>query len=510
MPASTYDRIVIGAGTTAAVYLGFFPPGRGEKVGVIGTPEPWAKRGEHRMGQPSHLLMLPLEPLESLEAPERPDGFGPHTRVDPLPALDRPPHEPFLRSDHFARQIPLNARPDESMGEFASNKYRHAWVESVTWVGDRFKVSYRYAAGEKAGLTKYLFAKQVIAASGPGPAQDTQNYDRAAPLGVYHTGDGYLNEQVEVRGKAVAVEGGSATAAWSVEKALLGGANHVIWFTRPGEDRKGSKDFAELGAAKLAKLVEGRFSAAFPAGDRNLWLKSCPAVTQIVGTVKARWSEQERRLILAFDTGLSVAVDQYVAAVGASETAPYLKELRNGLKAIVDTEGHLHPSGEAILGYTGLEGRLLIVGAGTFKVDAKKVDRPPKFYAQGNEYLPTAARPPEGIPTIIASIATLTRYLRGGGSRWLDINLGNFSDLDAHFSQGIARAFALVALQETRGFSLELITRFLTDQVIGTRIMKSSPYGITLDEMIELYHNLRTTFRDGTSLQHLIAAYRGA
>ena len=36
-----YDRIVIGAGTTAAVYLSFFPPRRGEKVGVIGAPEPW-------------------------------------------------------------------------------------------------------------------------------------------------------------------------------------------------------------------------------------------------------------------------------------------------------------------------------------------------------------------------------------------------------------------------------------------------------------------------------------
>ncbi|MDY7233106.1 hypothetical protein [Hyalangium rubrum] len=506
MPASTYDRIVIGAGTTAAVYLSFFPPREHEKVGVIGTPEPWAKRGHHQMGQPPPLLMLPLE------EPDRPEGFDPHTSRTPLPSLDRPPQEPFLRSDRFARQIPLNARPDESMGQFANNKYRHAWVESVTWVIDRFKVSYRYAAGEKAGRTKYLYARQVIAASGPGPASQTQNYDEAAPLGVYHTGDGYLNEQVAVRGKAVAVEGGSATAAWSVEKALLGGANHVFWFTRPGEDKKGSKDLVELGAHGLARLVEARFSAAFPAGDRNLWLKRCPAITQIVGTLKAKWSTQEQRLILAFDSGLNVAVDQYVAAVGASETAPYLGELRNGLKAIVDTEGHLHPSGNAILGYTGHKGQLLVVGAGTFKMDPKKVDQHPKFYAQGNEYLPTAARPPEGIPTIIASIATLTRYLTGGGSRWLDINLGNFSDLDVHFSEGIARAFAQVALQMTHGFSLERVTQFLTDQVIGTRIMKSSPYGITLEEMIALYQNLRTMFQDGTHLQHLITAYskRGA
>src|SRR5262249_27094447 len=155
-------------------------------------------------------------------------------------------------------------------------------------------------------------------------------------------------------------------------------------------------------------------------------------------------------------------------------------------KAIVDTKKHLHPSGEAILGYYAKGGRLLVVGAGSYKVDARKLGDPreaPARYAKGNEYLPTAARPPEGIPTIIATIATLTRYLDDGASRWLDINLANFSDLDEHFSEGIGWAFTQVALPHLRRVDPRLVARFITDQVVGTRIMKTSPYGITVDEL---------------------------
>jgi hypothetical protein len=46
---STYDRLILGAGSTAATYLSFFPPQPGEKVGVIGMPDPWSRRGEHRI-----------------------------------------------------------------------------------------------------------------------------------------------------------------------------------------------------------------------------------------------------------------------------------------------------------------------------------------------------------------------------------------------------------------------------------------------------------------------------
>jgi hypothetical protein len=160
-----------------------------------------------------------------------------------------------------------------------------------------------------------------------------------------------------------------------------------------------------------------------------------------------------------------------------------------------------------------------------FKVSKGREIRPTEFerpwvnpqgYSRGNEYLPTAARPPEGIPTIIASIAALTRYVGGGESRWLDINLGNFSDLDDHFTRGIGRAFAAVALRGLLNeYSLDEVGRFITDQVIGTRIMRTSPYGIKAEEMVELYQRLRAGYitgsrvRETSSLKSLVDAYYG-
>lgn len=500
-----YDRIVIGAGTTAAVYLSFFPPREREKVGVIGTPEPWGGRGQHRMGQPAHLLMLPLE------EPVRPDGFAPHSGATGQPARDRSPTEPFLRSDVYAQQIPLR-QGLRGKGTFGGNgyrasKYRHAWVESVRWVGDRFKVSYKYGE-QNSNLIKHHYAREVIVATGPGPAQHNRKLTTAAPpQGVYYTGDGYLNDSVQVRGPVVAVEGGSATAAWAVEKALLGGAQHVFWFTRPNPPDS----------------LEKRFAAAFPAGDRNVWLKQQPNISRLVCQLdQVAWTNQcsggQHRLRLKFTEGHEFFVDQYVAAVGATETAEFLGDLRNEMKPVLDEDGHLHPSGTAILAYRGRTKPFWIVGAGVFKVTKGRdlgqevFERPwanPQGYSRGNEYLPTAARPPEGIPTIIASIAALTRYAGGGSSRWLDINLGNFSDLDAHFSMGIGRAFAAVALASLpEDYSLEKVARFITDQVIGTRIMRSSPYGIKVEEMVELYRQLRAArLTDGTHLKTLVDAY---
>jgi thioredoxin reductase len=360
-----YDRIIIGTGTTAAVYLSFFPPQEREKVGVIGAPEPWSARGQHRMGQTSNLLQLPLV------EPVRPDGFEPHSRHTPQPSRDRPPQAPFLSSDVYARQLRLH-QGLRGKGTFAGEgfgptKFRDAKVSKVVWDGAKFKVSYQYGiANDRA--RKCHYAKCVIVATGPGPAQHTDTVYKANPApvaGVYFRGDEYLDSNVGVRGKVVAVEGGSATAAWCAEKAVLGGAKQVIWFTRPDARAE----------PHLRYSLEKRFAAAFPAGDRNVWLKQEGKIARMVATLSAaRWTNQttlgDYRLRLTFAEGQEFFVDQYAAAVGATETAEFLGGLRDDdeMDPIVDTEGHLHPSRTAILGYRGKRAPFLIVGAGTFKV----------------------------------------------------------------------------------------------------------------------------------------------
>jgi hypothetical protein len=101
----------------------------------------------------------------------------------------------------------------------------------------------------------------------------------------------------------------------------------------------------------------------------------------------------------------------------------------------------------------------------------------------------------------------LTRYLRGS-SRWLDINLANFSDLDDHFSMGVARSFARTMLDHVENYSVDQVARFITDQVIGTRIMRTSPYGIKVEELTELKRQIeRNCHGSGNNLQSLIDAY---
>jgi hypothetical protein len=195
-----------------------------------------------------------------------------------------------------------------------------------------------------------------------------------------------------------------------------------------------------------------------------------------------------------------IRVSQFVAAIGAGATADYLGTIRDELVAIVDTEGHLHPDADCVLAYSDPRQQVLVIGAGIFRLPGPD----PSLYIKGNEYLPRAARPPEGIPTIIATLATLCRYLERSKSAWLDVNLANFADLDDHFRQGIARTFAAVLTHRT-GRPLALTSRFVTDQVVGTRIMKTSPYGITVEELATLYGNIAT--REASELRVMLNAF---
>jgi hypothetical protein len=470
---STYDRLILGAGSTAATYLSFFPPQPSEKVGVIGMPDPWSRRGTHRMGQPPHLLMLPLA------EPQRAPAFPPHSAQTATVADDAsdPPSDPFLRSNEFAAQI-----------AFPGVKFRRARVASVTRISEGLKVSYEYAGGAK----KFLHARKVVVATGPGAARDTALYDEAAPDGVFFTGDAYLDDDVadDLRDKSVMVQGGSATAAWSVEKALRSGAEHVYWIHRAqGHDG-----------------LEKRFGDAFPAGKRNDWLKQFEAqinsrlTRHLAEPISTRWTDGALEVKFKDDRLQPIRVSQFVAALGADFTADYLGDIRNDLVPIVDTEGHLHTDADCVLAYTDSRQQVLIIGAGIFRLPGKDS----ALYTKGNEYLPRAGRPPEGIPTIIATLATLSRYLQRSKSAWLDVNLANFADLDNHFRQGVARTFGTVLSHRT-GRPLALTSRFVTDQVVGTRIMKTSPYGITIEELAELYGNIAT--KDARELTVMLQAF---
>ncbi len=470
----TYDRIIIGAGTTAAVYLSFFPPQDNEEVTVIGTREPWMQRGEHRMGQPPHLLMLPRS------TSERTEDFPPYSNRTEAASKNSAPTSPFLKSDIYAKQI--FTLPDHKSGKIDNVKYRHAKVESVSKYDKNFLVKYKYC---DTGQLKYLLAKKVIVATGAGsPNNRTIPDNLNISDNAYFNGDNYLNDQNRFCAEKVAIEGGSATAAWCAEKALAAGAKHIYWFVRP--DSKSSLD--------------QRFEGAFPAGYRNDWLRGHPYISRFLATYKdPEVTFGNKKLVFNFDEykNTPIIVDQFIAAIGAKEAAEYLGDLLNELTPIVDSQGHLHTDKDAVLAYQYENGSIVVLGAGVFKLSGKDN----KKYTKSNEYLPSSARPPEGIPTIIATIAALTHYLKKGTSRWVDINLANFSDLDAYVN-----SFAQILHTHEPNIDINLIVRFITDQIIGNRIMKSGPYGIKIDELIEIYKAL-DGFAKNKELKSIISSY---
>jgi hypothetical protein len=283
-----------------------------------------------------------------------------------------------------------------------------------------------------------------------------------------------------------------------VGKALRA-AKRVYWFTRP----------SSRGTLSEEQYLAERFRQAFPAGDRNEWIKQQKRVFWMVDAVKTSKLVDGKLTVEFKDAKCTLSVDQYVAAIGAAESASYLGDLLDRLEPIIDRDGHVHPDGDAVLAYKGTDSDLWIVGAGVFKVADRRLDSPsakPKLYTRSNEYLPTAARPPEGVPTIIASMAALTRYLPGGRARHADPNLGNFTDTDRYFKQALAESLAVVVgAQVVEHYGLELVARFMTDNFIGNRIMKSSPYGVTLEELETLYANILE--RGPAELQTMLEAW---
>jgi hypothetical protein len=465
-----YDRAIVGAGSAAAVYLCYYPVQTGkETVIVIGEPEPWTRRGGHRMGQPPQLLELPMALDESSYFAQDIGSHGVERPVTPMKAPSRvprlirhyeqlkesgsSPEDPFLRSSRYASSV------QQIIGRYTPVADR---VTSISG-GDG---SYRLAL--KGGDA--IEARRVIIASGPGSVRPSAAYNPAYDGNpqLFASGEQFLDEDIRVKpGGVVCVEGGSATAAWAVEKALLGKAKGVFWFHRSSQNQSREK----------------RFEEAFPAGGRNDWLrKHEDKITWCLADV-ASSAPRGMQIEVTFKNGVRVTCDQYVAAIGADGALNLLGDLGGTLKEIIDVNGHLDPDKQAVLGLGNEDLSLLAVGSAIYKSHTK--------YSSSNKYLPTAARPPEGIPTIIATIGALRRTIGGGnGKLWVDFNLQSFTDLDEYFFNTVQYFLAAGFSDGLDGlgeYTAKQVAQFVTDQVIGTRIMKSSSFGVSEAEMHNVF-----------------------
>jgi len=400
--------VVIGTGISAAAYLLSANRNLGTVFGT-GGPDLWKQIAPtHKMGQPAPLLTGNL-----LAGPR---GFI---------ARPQPGHTPFMLAGNFADLV------DHHFKSHTHFQFPGSLVDSIR----RLPNGQYEVRGRVWGARLTIFCDNVIIAVGPGPSRPLMVGENG-DIGVDVRGlDGYvvggtefmsptwqMPQREAMRGKTIAVYGGSATAAWVVELAQMRGMNVVRWFTRPG-------------GGDGAWNVDVRFEAAFPAGSRNTEVQEGTrdqrAVLKLTDIKIIRPHNDVPFLGLKFldqrDQVVRLPVDLLVYALGAAHTrdtgirAMLDRDIQAQLVAYYDRNLAIcaRPS---LLAVGTSDSSLMIVGSAMCSVagfgnDMTLQGDPTKTLATLGRYtdisnsLPPAARPPEGIGMIMAGIEALNEFM---------------------------------------------------------------------------------------------------
>jgi hypothetical protein len=440
-------RIIIGAGTSAAVFrqaIGqtidqeVFTNPRTALVKLvqtiqIGRTEPWHGRGTHKMGQPPSIVgghMMPGSERHYQEATGKPPKKIDQLFVDEF-------LQGFQISSTYAQQLDLlqklNGKRDQAI--VFEERFVKQIARSLSDPTEYIDVTLSNGS--------VLTGSQVIIATGPGLEReyDARLFSGDPEPWQVVSGPAFMERQTAPVPESlphydpwkVAVAGGSATAAWSVETALVRGYTVAAWFQR-------TKDH---------ETKDERFKAAFPPGDRNYMVQSVLERVGRLGNLRKIYVipgnpliSRRPKLGLEFDDGHWVYVDQLVYAIGSDFStgigAMLSKELQDQVIPYRDLNRVVSTDGSAVLALGTEDRSLFIVGAAVYnataalrlidktvkpsfrfvkELDEKGVEREVKKeagqanYAQIAETLPQSAVPPEGIGLIMASIEAFTEYM---------------------------------------------------------------------------------------------------
>jgi hypothetical protein len=403
--------LIIGMGISAAAYLQSMRLGQDEEVTTLGGPELWGRmEPNHSMGQPAPLLTGNL-----LSGPR---GF----KTPPKPGKD------FMLAKDFASLLSKHIK------ERSKFTLPGDWVKHISREGSgKYLVEIQ---GPDVPAIKVEFDKVIIAA-GPGPNRPLMaGDDGKAPVDVKSmaghvvAGTDFMSPDWKMPGSPeyspfVAVYGGSATAAWAVELAILRRMHVTLWFTRRGEGQ---------GAWDANK----RFSEAFPAGERNTGVEEdTKNIRQVLALTDVRFHKLEIAhsfvMLELKDEGNNQVrhpVDLLIYALGSAHAADA------GLRQILasDIQRDLVPyydrnfaisSKPALLAVGAVDGSLMIVGSamsssGGFNLKdlSGKLDKEEKAligdlaqYKDISDSLPPAARPTEGIAMVMSGIEALNTFI---------------------------------------------------------------------------------------------------
>jgi hypothetical protein len=425
--------ILVGGGTSALAYAATCEKDM-TVLGYGGGKDVWrGVEAHHRMGQPAPMLRGNLIPGDKEKATATGNPGG-RPKVGNLVG--------FMTAEEFLGGL------KSVLGNTSRVYLSEDWVMKI---GMRISP---YVTLKRGDLE--LAADRVVLATGPGQSNPltTIREDGATGTVVEPSPDGRIiggeflagPSKCELAGSktpgwVVVIYGGSATAAWAAEAAMLRGYHVLSWGTRIARDRQSNE--VEKDPSKNAP--EARFAEAFPAGDRNFAVQHRLAEKRrVYDTTRVEFNPNTGLLTIWVrypdgKTGLFVA-DQLVYALGSSNKPVFGRlfdeSLAKTFVPLYDDNGTINDK-HPLLGFGTPDKKIVILGAGVHNSDQalvnQKIDQTRAYKTIANT-LPKAAAPPEGIAIIMASIEAFNNYMpakgaggAGGGThferiKW-DINL---------------------------------------------------------------------------------------
>ncbi len=384
-------RVIIGAGTAAAVFLKTMATEGWETV-VVGSDGLWAQLPDKPMGQPAHLLQLPSQPVPAFQTAS---GANEQDLANFLSAKTYQEGVASIVAGH--RYI---HKPERRVKRISKSLVEPGKV--VVWFDDDHA----------------LRVDQVVVANGIGPQLKPPAIE-GQPKKV----DGYSqviegiafleNKSEQTPSIDRCVYGGGATAAW-VAAVAYQNSPRMGWFARPG-----GKEFTG------SDLPGIRNEIILTKTEQN-GLRTLLAVNkvEVAGELLKIHVDGDDHYYVAHQFIYALGGDKDIRAVGGihsmidkgliDELSPF--QDKNGALATLgprlsDEKGKkyddFNPENAGCLAWSTPSGSLMIVGAATFNVAG----------LQGGPQLPPMAtlpwnsQVPDGIAVIVATVSALNTYI---------------------------------------------------------------------------------------------------
>jgi hypothetical protein len=502
-----YDQVVVGVGTSALTFLQGAAAGQNQlfnagKTLVVGEGELWSKvnkasnhqhpRGEDR--RPPDEMGQPLDLLGPIHKTQNPSGGLNNVKVSQY----------VQELSDLKENVTKSYQAQKKQLEFVQGS-----VEKVTKNGaNDFKIQIKNSLDP-------IKAKQVIIASGPGPAQTPQeankNYElidgneiiqkSPRPYKEIVSGDEYLSTAPDGVRKRVLVHGSSPTSAWAVAHSIYMDAEALFWLARTNfndANPAGRNSSVILYASENGIMTVGevkKITVEEAGGDKPRLAVQFQGSGKVAPSVPldASFDTLQERGISVLPNGYegTFHFHQYVYCfgfnpMGSGGPAAILDEsIRSDLQPVYDDSKRFGSKpDETVIAYATKQKDLWVVGSTVFREMAQKglKDCQAK-YKRIPDMLCLAGTPPEGVAAVKADIKAVTNM--PANSSALNWNLADRQEFKAFFFNKWGRGnIALVTPEkpDAEGNVLKIVDKIIERRTKSTFGWKKEVFNVVVEE----------------------------